>query len=562
MSGIPIVPGSEIDVQTPGSGAPISPGAFQSEAGMHAMAGAFGQIAGEAGSVNNELIRAHEAGVAAAVDLKMRTARQSFLDSLRNDSDEQWRGPNDSNWKDRAAEVATQVHEDIFSQHTGVTPDMKRQMESAFNSWSGSLLIESQSMANVQMTNRAWGRTQQDYQEALKDDHADHALNLLENARRNKLADPELIDSLERNIPKTVASNYINNGFATNPKGTLDLLRSGGSLPAVGADGKPIVPSKAFTPKELEALINTGRIRTDAWQRQNSETLLKDDVDPTTGLVPEATIRQKMEAGEITEKFGNGQIKAQEEAVKKKTREEAVALKAKDEEQFHLIAARAHDPVAWGSEPDEYAHMLTQDAASISDPALKQQAINEVSHQMGAVKKTAATADRPVERQMYELMNKDLMTQGAMVPLSVEDVAAGAPKSHFFSKNELGTAATTRYVHVAGGLGELDKLKEEGGDEPWPFPGVSKEKVVAAANDHNARLQSQMRDWFASKEGQDATFEQADNHRKELEKPYVMDAVRNSLSRKAPATVSTKEEFDALPSGAPFTWNGQVGTKN
>lgn len=558
---IPTVPGSEIDVQTPTKGVQVSPGAFQSEGGRRAMAGAFGEVSNVAGDFEGDLIKAHEAGVAADVDLKLRTARQSFLDSLRNDSNEGWRGPNDSNWKDRASELSTQVSDDIFSSHTGVTPGMKKQMQSAVKSWSGSLSIEAQSAANVQMTNRAWGRTQQDYQEALKDDHADHAMNLLENARRNDLAAPELLDQMERDIPKTVASNYISNGLATNPKGTMDLLKSGGSLPAVDQNGARIVPSKVFSNKEFEQLLNTSRIRTAAWQKTNAESMLKDDVDTTTGFVPEQVIRQKMAGGEVEERFGMSLIKSQDAALKTKTREEAVALKQEDRNKYNLITARAHDSTAWGSEPDEYAHILTQDAANISDPALRQQAINETNHQLGAVKKTAATADRPVERQMYELMNKDLMTQGAMVPVSPQDIEATKGTTHFFGKDDPSTPASTKYVHIPGGLGALDKLKEVGGDSPWPFPGVSKEKVVAAANDHNARLQSQMREWFSTKEGQGATFEKADEHRKGLEKPYVMDAVRNSLSRKAPVSITTKEDFDQLPSGAPFSWNGQVGIK-
>lgn len=559
MSGIPTVPGSEIDVSTPAAGVHVSPGAFQSEQGRRAMGSAFGEIAGDANQLQGDLIKAHEAGVAANVDLKMRTARQSFLDSLRNDSNEGWRGPNDSNWKDRAAELSAQVKDDIFSSAEGITPEMKSRMESAFNSWSANLSIETQAAANVQMTNRAWGHTQQDYQEALKDDHAEHAMNLLENARRNKIADPALIDSLEQNIPRAVASNYINNGLAANPKGTLDLLRSGASLPAVDQYGKPIVPSKVFGTKEYDQLLNTARIRTAAWQKVNGENMLKDKVDPTTGFVPDDIIKQSMATGEVDEIFGTNLIKSQDSRARQMKKEESEALQKKDREAYMMLSAKVHDPISWGAEPDQYAHSMVTEAATISDPALRQKAISDVNRQLKAVKTTGETAERPVEKKMYEMMGQDLRTQGAMIPVDPETTPESTKRGGFLWMNKTTTPAQTVYHHVAGGLDALDKLKETGGEDPWPFPGMTKEQAVAAANLHAARLQNDMRDWFKSPEGQKATFEQANDHRMALEKPYVMDAVRSSLTSRAPAVITSREEFKALPPGAPFIFNGQTG---
>jgi hypothetical protein len=164
---------------------------------------------------------------------------------------------------------------------------------------------------------------------------------------------------------------------------------------------------------------------------------------------------------------------------------------------------------------------------------------------------------------MYELMNKDLRTNSAMVPVSVEDVAGKTEKKGVIGfRSSTTTPATTTYHRVEGGLDALDKLKEEGGDEPWPFPGMKKENVVQAANVHAARLQDEMSQWFKSPEGQKATFDQANEHRMQLERPYVMESVKASLSKRAPSVVTTKEDFDALPAGAPFTWNGKIGTKN
>ena len=36
-----------------------------------------------------------------------------------------------------------------------------------------------------------------------------------------------------------------------------------------------------------------------------------------------------------------------------------------------------------------------------------------------------------------------------------------------------------------------------------------------------------------------------------------MDTVRASLAKRAPAQVTSKEEYEALPPGAPYIWNGR-----
>ncbi len=156
---------------------------------------------------------------------------------------------------------------------------------------------------------------------------------------------------------------------------------------------------------------------------------------------------------------------------------------------------------------------------------------------------------------MYELMSRDLAEQSAMVPIGVADVAA---ESHLFKAN---TPAGTTYTPITGGLAELKK-KDDIEIEGLFGKGTKKEQVVRAAEVHAARLKDEMRRWFQSEEGSKATFEQADAHRRELERPYVMDAVKATLSKRVPVQIATREEFDALPPGAPFVFNGKMGTKN
>lgn len=562
MSGIPTVPGSEIDLRTPERAVHLDAAAINKPRmrGAMATAGALDSVADVAEGIGHDIQRAKNAGIAADVDLKMRTARQTFLESLRNDPDE-------SKWSERAQETSDHVRDDIFSTHENIPPGMRQQVESAFKSWQSGLLVETKTLSNVQSVNRAWSKNKEDYQESLKDGQGQHAMAVLENSRRAQLADPVEIDEMERAIPKGIARNYIQNGLMANPKQTLDLLKSGGSLPAEDQNGKPIVPRKVFSPKEMEQLQNTARIQTAAWQKTNGENMLKEDADPVTGFVPEETIKSEMKQGNVSEAFGRALISAQDRKLKAQQADESRVLAAQDREAYNMVSAKAHDSTAWGVDPDVYAHKLVEDAADITNPSLRQRAINDVNHQLAAVKKTGETAERPIERQMNALINDDKESIGAMVPIAVEDVPAGESSGQakfglgiFTGGVTSGSPASTRYTRVPGGLKAINKMTD---DEVKATFGekASKDDVVSAVNRHAAQLQNEMREWFQSPEGLKATWEQADAHRQKLERPWVMDSVRNSLSTKPPVDVSTEEEFNSLPSGAPFVWNGRPGTK-
>lgn len=575
MPNVQTVPGSEIEVNTPGAGVHVDDGSVGATfRGAQAMAGAVSDIGDMAGHLAGQLQRAREAGIAADVDLKMRAGRQSLIESLRNDS-------NEANWKQTAEETADKVRDDIFSDNAKLPPGMRQQVDTAYKSWRGSLMIETNTLANVQTINRAWGRTKQDYQEKLRDGDAPGAMANLELARRTKIADPAEIDALERSIPRTIATNYIETGLNENPKGTLDMLKSGATLPVVDQNGEEISPKKAFSAKELQQLTNTARVRTDAWQKENFEQMIAKQVDPTTGYVSEALIEDGVKSGQIDAVTGRNFIAAQDRHLKQQVREEDALRKAGQREdtarfnadnrnQYNLTMAKIHDPTAWGVDPDGHAKELIAEAAKIADPVLRQQAINGANKELASVKKTGQTSASATERQMIELMNRDRQTQGAMLPLSISETAQ-EEKPSFLGIGAKGgrtgsvpgevIPAQTKYSVIPGGIGAINKMTDEEIKANYGLD-ASKDSVIQEINTHSAKLQSEMRDWFKTPEGQKATFDQANEHRMKLERPWVMEAVRSSLEKKAPAVATTKEEVDALPSGAIFMWNGRKLTKN
>lgn len=552
------VPGSEIDVTTPNRAAHLDAGALTAPTratlsaidsgfrGKQQVTGAIEGVGEELGGLANDMLKVHRANIAADADFRMRAAQQSFLESIRNDQ-------NEHDWTDRAAAVSEQTRQDIFASHN-VPPGMRAELENSIKSWGQALQIKTQTLAQVQSINRAELSIRKSYDEAGRDGDAVGMANAVALGRSSKL-DPVAMDEMEQNIPRALATTAIENGLRTNPQGTHDLLASGAALPIVDQHGKEIVPSKVYAPKELQSLVNTARVQAAAWQKTNAEDLLQTAADPITGMVPENVINAKMKSKEISEAFGRSLIASQERKVKAETAESARAAAKEDRDAYNLVTAKVHDPTAWGLNPEEYAKSLVDQAAEISDPALRQRAINDANHQLAAVKKTGETAERPVERAMYELMSRDLSEQSAMVPVGVVDVAA---EKHLFKAN---VAASTLYTPISGGLTELKK-KDDLEIEALFGKGTKKEQVVRAAEIHAAKLKDEMRRWFQSEEGSKATFEQADEHRRLLERPYVMDAVKATLAKRVPVAVSTQEEFDALPPGAPFVFNGRLGTKN
>lgn len=546
MAGIPTVPGSELDVNTPEKAVRLNEGALNARyQGERALASGIEQVGETVGGIGEEIQKAKNIGIAADVDLKMRTARQTFIESLRNDS-------NQDGWTTRAQETASTVRDDIFSENEKLPPGMRAEVDSAFKSWQGNLLTETQSLANAQTVNRAWGKVRADYNDALKDGQADHAATLMAHARDTKMANPAEIDQMERDIPRTIATNYIENGLRTNPQGTTELLQSGAALPANDQNGKPIVPSQVLSPREMTALVNTGRVRTAAWQKTNFEDILATRADPITGLIPENVIKDGMANRQIGEQTGRNFLAAQERKVLADTAKKASDLAKEDNQKLSMITAKVHDPVAWGVNPDVYAHDLTTEAADIANPTVRQRAISDINRQVAAVKKTGQTADKPVISTQLKFMTEAFENGSAFVPMTEGKAAV----EHIY-----GDESAVPSDHVPGGIKAIEKMqpdeiKEKFGDK------ATKEGVIEAAKLNFATKQKQFLDWAALPENANATPEQANAERQRLERPDARAAVAATITKKIPRAVSTQTEFDELEPGDPFIFNGRVGTKH
>lgn len=558
---IPTVPGSELDINTPASAVKLDASALGARTrGTLAIAGAVEGLGEEFHQLGAQLTKVRDARIAADADFRMRAAQHAFVQSTQGDE-------NEAEWGERATQTFQTVRDDLYAANN-VPPSMRPQLEEQLKGWGQTLQIKAATMAAVQSVNRATVAVRKSYDEAGRDGDALGMANAVTLGRASHL-DPVDMDQMEVAIPRTLALTAIENGLRTNPQGTHELLASGASLPVVDQHGKPIVPSKVFPQKELQSLVTASRVQAANWQKTNFEGMLQDATDPITGVVPDDVIKAKVDSGEINVRAGKAlmdaqdrKLKAEKTATETENRRALADFDREDRDRYNVVQSAIHDPAQWSASPEEYAAQLTTQAAEISNKARRAQAIGDINRQMAAVKKTGQLAQRPLETQIMALMREDRESQGAMVPLAVADVAASKGSSGFLGIGKsAATEARTTYQSISGGITAIRKMDENEIKDTFGVT-ATKDSVIDSINVHAARLENEMRDWFKSPEGQKATFEQANAHRQELERPYVMDAVRSTLSKKAPAEVTTREEFDLLPSGAPFIFNGRAGVKN
>lgn len=518
MPNVPTVPGSEIDFATPPKAVHLDAQALSGPRmrGAAAMAGALDQVANFSDRVGEEIAKAREVGIAADIDLRMRTARQTFMDSLHNDSNEQ-------EWVQRATETANATKEDIYAAHPDLPPRMRPHVEAALKGWQGSLETETNTLSEQQTITRAWGRVQQDYRASLDDDHPEHAATLLEQARSRKLTAPETIDQMERDIPKILATNAIHRGFysdGANPYTTLQLIKSGASLPVVDQNGKNIVPSKVLAPSALEQLVAEGKARVNDWQKANYEEMLASSKD---GYVDPELIRSKMATHEIDEIVGNNRIKSQDQAIriqneedKRKAEDMAKELKKVDEIKKDQLSRMTHDPNAWGVDPEGYAHSLVNQASDISDYHLQTQAINDINQQLKSVKQKGVTADAPLVKQQLEFMNQAHKVRTETVPVMGK--------------------------YVKGGAAKIAEMTQDQIDSEWS-KGANREELIRRANAfverNNAELNKHTKeflDWVKANPDKANDTDALQKARMEIQRPEIQKRIDEAFRSKPSPT--------------------------
>lgn len=577
---IPTVPGSEQNVNTPQQAVHIGAGALAAPAratlsaidsryrGVRETLGALEGAGNVLGGLAEDMLKVRDTATAADAGSKMIVAQQSFLESLQGDKDEK-------GWVERAKTMADEVSTGILS--GDVSPRMRRQLQQQLKGWSQSLQIDTATRANLQTINRATLNVQTFYDQAARGGDANLMAAAVAQGRASKL-DPVKMDALEQNIPRALAATAIENGLTTNPKGTLDLLKSGASLPIVDQHGKPIEPKKIFSPQELERQITNAHSVADQWQTANFQNMKVNNADDR-GNVPNTVIDQNVASGAIKPIDGKTLKISQDRATKlaqKKQDEttssmihsetfdaltweggiedadktharlisetESIAdakekAKAISQIDTHYVAAVRHidnatknellsvirDATAWAGDPDAQLASINTRSLAITDKTLQQEVINAAQKQRQAIAKTGQTAERLVEKEIYAKMRAD-RANALLLPLTSE-----RPDDPLYP-------GQLKAGRIVGGMKSLtdpkgpdnpnyltdEMIKQKFGDK------MTRERLIDAELSLAVKNEQKMALFF--KEKPDATIDEANAYRKELEKPYVMDRVKQALS--------------------------------
>lgn len=511
-----IVSGSE--VSTPAGGAPMNPQAFRDAAlAPGKIAEAIGSgVGGVFEDLSNRILDARNSKSVYDADMAMRGAKDQFLNDIATDPK---LASDPKTWTPEIQARVTDTQDKILS-NPGLSPVAKRHLVQATGLWGMSTISE--------VRTQALRREQNDIKEsgfasatkALLDSTPNDggqgvatATAVYEDLNRHGIIGPRELAQLKAEAPQRAAEGQINSIISNDPAHAVDAA-------------KPILAKlPAERQKQYQGALQDAQHRARA---NNFDDMLVNMLDPYTGKIdPSANAQEKVQAairrGDIDPVRGKNFLagQARENELEDKTTADAVI-------------ADAHDATGWTAASDEkggyesYAAELRAKAALIKSPVRQQTVLNKINQQLESMKKKGELEEKPVAKQIFAQMAEDRASNGYTIPVA----SVHTPEvTHWWKPNE---PAKDELVPAAMSLAELrDPVKVPDDQIEKQFgKGMTREKLIRAEQQHYATIQGKMRDWFNDPNNAKATYEQANEYRLTLEKPYVMGATAAALQPK------------------------------
>lgn len=429
------------------------------------------------------------------------------------------------NWEQYAGTVQNQI---IQGAGSNLTPAAKQQLQLHLDTWKSEATTEFQVAADKLGSQRRQATARAAAEEFLKT--GDPAL--MGNAKAavdmaTKAGDwtPEQAKKYTDQFPERVQVAQAVNGINANPYQTYRDLQ----------DGKFEDIKNPQTRKELLTQANA---RMNSVQSQKLQEVV-DQIN--TAVTPEAfptsdQLEVMVKSGDITAKGANS---ARALMQKKNVTE--------SQDKFNLLMMQAQGTDFTVEKNPEQTVREWKDEAAALPSALQRRFAQFADNRLAQAKKKGEAEEKPVEKIIYQQMNEDREKNGLTVPMVAEPGS-----THWY-----GSDTPTTFSHVPGGLEGLRKMSDDEIREKFGEK-ATRESVLRDEQQHYANQQAKMRDWFKANPA--ATEEQAQEYRMKIEKPYVSAAISGILRKSMPVGVHTREEYEALPSGAVFIWNGRTGT--
>jgi len=299
-----------------------------------------------------------------------------------------------------------------------------------------------------------------------------------------------------------------------------------------------------INPKKFE-VINKASIEA----RSKAQALNADQLSQQIDDSPDHTIEPAMLKGwRDAKKITDSQYDRLNSRMKNYTAQEA---KEQTDEMYKAMQQARDTDWVTDPNPQKTAKDLKELGLGWKNPALRLKLNEYIDREMASAKKWGESTERPVERQVLDQMKQDREKDSAFLPMTPEKKG----ESHWY-----GNEADTPSQHVPGGVSAIRKMTPEQIKDTFGEK-ATKESVLEAEKAHAGEMFIKMQEWFKDPANKDADYEKANAYRQTLEKPYVMDSVKQSLLKDHPVAITSEEEFNQLPSGASFIYNGRVGTK-
>jgi len=526
MCALPIVPGSE--VSTPEAGTRIDGAAFRQAAlAPGRLAGAIGEDAGNLfHGVANNIAKARNAKMVFDADLTMRKTKDDFLASLTTNPE---LASDPGKWMPAYQQRVQQVSDQVLNQ-PNLSPVAKRQLTQMTAGWAQASSADIRVAAlnrEVSDTKRAGMATAT---KAAQDGQEDVAVAAYKSLNEIGAMGPKETAARIKQVPAIAAESKANTAIATSPIEAPKVIES-------QLQGK-------MDPKRYRVVLSVAKEAQAKAQAENAQDLSGRIDDSPDHTIDPKLLQGWKDAGKIRdsdfERLQNRMKVYKDTDERERNKAETSSF------NVAMMEAQNHH---WADDDKIQDSATEMKGAGLEwkKQALRRRLNSFVDEQVKSAQKKGESEEKPVERIIYQQMNEDREKNGLTLPM-----VATPGQTHWF-----GSDTPTSFAHVDGGLTALrkmsdDEIKEKFGEK------ATKESVLRDEQQHYANQQAKMRDWF--KANPEATEEQAQQYRQKLEKPFVSAAISQILKKSMPVAVHSKEDFEALPSGAAFIWNGRTGT--
>lgn len=501
MCALPIVEGSM--VQSNIGAVKINPDSFRRAAlAPGQIAQELGQdVGGVLGEVSQKLQQNFNFQQMAKADLAMRKTKDDFTANLVKMPDPGTWLPA---WNDQVKDMREQVVNDPKN-----GPDVKRNLGRMFDVWEQSTASEIKIQALRKQVADSKEIAIADSTLQAHQGFEDQALTTLRAGVQNHALSEADYTRLSANVPKIAAQARADLAIDSDPLHADEAIQQ--------LKGK-------LDPRTLVSLNAKAREAKSAAQRNNSNEWNERFAASPDGTIDVDALNADVKAKKVTQVFATGLIARMDRS------------KIKESKDGYLMAAtEVHDHDWEGDKnPQQTAQDIT-DRYAYLQPADTLRLSKEMDARMNSAKKKGESEERPVVRQIFDQMREDRNQNGFTLPMVEKTTPA---KTHWFWADE---PAKTEKQGVEGGLNALQSGKFTDEQIESTFgKGVTREQVIRAEQLHYANITHKMREWFKDPANKDATYEQANNYRIELEKPFVVSQV--SLAMKAPATYRSAQD--------------------